>query len=320
MQGLVTVFGGTGFVGSQVVRALARRGMRIRVAVRNPGAGYRLPMLGAVGQIEIVQANVRAPVSLARALAGAEACINLVGVLYEHGRQKFQAVQAMGARNLAEAASKAGVGRFVQMSAIGASAASPSKYARSKAIGEDAVREIKPAAVILRPSIVFGPEDDFFNRFAAMSAVLPVLPLIGGGATMFQPVFVGDVAEAAAVCASDPARAGLSFELAGPAVYSFRELMGLVCAQTGRSPVLAPVPFAIARLIGMAGDLQSVLMKPVLTSDQVELLRTDNVAAADMPGLNALGVEPTALEAILPTYLGRYRRGGQYADLAAAVS
>jgi NADH dehydrogenase len=315
MQGLVTVFGGSGFVGAQVVRALARKGLRIRVAVRRPGRAYTMRMLGDVGQIEVVQANVRAPVSLARALAGAEACVNLVGVLYEHGRQGFQAVHAMGARNLAEVAEAAGIHRMVHISAIGSDPHSTSKYARSKAMGEAAVRELIPTAAIVRPSIVFGPGDGFFNMFGQMARVSPVLPLIGGGATRFQPVFVGDVGAAVAACVLDPASEGRTFELGGPAIYSFRQLMELICKETGRSPALLPLPFPLAGLIGLGGDILAAAspFAPPLTRDQVELLRTDNVAAAGAPGLAELGVAPSALEPILPTYLYRYRRGGQYA-------
>lgn len=216
MQGLVTVFGGSGFVGAQVVRALARRGLRLRVAVRNPGRGYRLRMLGDVGQIEIVQANVRNPASISRAMNGAQACVNLVGVLYEAGRQRFQSIHAMGTRNLAQAAAAEGVQRFVQVSAIGADENAASRYARTKAMGEAAVREIIPGAVVIRPSIVFGPEDDFFNRFGLLASLSPVLPLIGGGMTRFQPVFVGDVAGAVAGAILDPETQGRTFELGGP--------------------------------------------------------------------------------------------------------
>jgi NADH dehydrogenase len=317
MQGLVTVFGGSGFVGSHVVRALAKRGLRLRVAVRNPGRGYKLRMLGDVGQIEVVQANVRNPASIARALAGTQACVNLVGILHESGRQKFQSIHAMGARNLAEAAKAEGVERFVQVSAIGADPESPSKYARTKAMGEAAVREIIPSAVILRPSIVFGAEDSFFNRFAAMASFSPLLPLIGGGATRFQPVFVGDVAAAVAGAVMDRATEGRTFELGGPGTYSFKALMQLICRETGRRPLLAPVPFPIAALIGLGGDLVGGLIAPPLTSDQVEQLRVDNVAAPGAPGLAELGVELTPVEAMLPTYLFRYRKGGQYAEAVA---
>jgi NADH dehydrogenase len=315
MQGLVTVFGGSGFLGAQVVRALAKRGLRIRVAVRRPGRGYKLRMLGDVGQIEIVQANIRAPATVARALAGAEACVNLVGVLYESGPQKFDSLHAEGARTLAEVAAAVGIQRMVHVSAIGSDADSPAKYARSKAAGEAAVRELVPTATILRPSIVFGPGDGFFNMFARMATISPALPLIGGGTTRFQPVFVGDVAEAVAACVMSGAHGGQTFELGGPAVYSFKQLLELVLKETGRSPILLPLPFPIARLIGSAGDLIAFTpFPPPLTSDQVALLRSDNVTAAGAPGLADLGISPTALEPIVPTYLYRYRRGGQYAD------
>lgn len=317
MQGLVTVFGGTGFVGRQVVRALAKRGLRVRAAARNEGQGYRLRMLGDVGQIEVVQANVRNRASVERALDGAEGCINLVAVLYESGRQRFQDLHVEGARTIAECAGARGISRFVQVSAIGADLHSDSKYARTKAEGEAAVCDAVPSAVIVRPSIVFGPEDAFFNRFGQMAAISPVLPMVGAE-TKFQPVFVGDLAAAIANALVDPTAAGETFEVAGPTVYSFRELMEIVKRETGRKPVLLPVPFPIAKLIGIVGDIQARLMTPVLTSDQVELLRRDNVPAEGAPGLRELGVAtPTPVEAIVPTYLYRYRKGGQYADLPA---
>lgn len=317
MQDLVTVFGGSGFVGSQIVRALARGGLRVRVAVRRPGLGYKLRMLGDVGQIEVVQANIRVPSSVERALDGAQACINAVGVLYESGRQGFQSLQAMGAKTIAAACVQRGIDRFVQISAIGADAASASKYAQTKAAGEAAVRALIPSAIIIRPSIVFGPEDDFFNRFAAMASIAPALPLIGGGQTLFQPVFVGDVAAATVAALGDASKAGQTFELGGPAVYSFRSLLELILRETGHKRLLVPVPWPVASLIGMAGDLQAKIlpMAPVLTSDQVILLKSDNIANPALPGLAALGIEPTAVEAIVPSYLYRYRKGGQYADL-----
>ncbi|MBC7167998.1 complex I NDUFA9 subunit family protein [Phenylobacterium sp.] len=315
MQDLVTVFGGSGFVGTQVVRALARAGLRVRVAVRRTNVAEGLRLLGDVGQIQIVQANIRNPESVARALEGAQACVNLVGVLYEAGRQKFASLHAMGARNVAEAARAAGVTRLVQMSAIGADAQSESKYARTKAEGEAAVREIFPDAVIIRPSIVFGPEDDFFNRFARMATLSPALPLIGGGKTRFQPVYVGDVAQAIARALRDPACAGQTYELGGPAVLTFRELMELVLEETQRRRFLVPLPFAVARAIGGVGDLIAATpVPPPLTTDQVAQLKRDNVANPDAPGLEALGIRPTAIEAVLPSYLYRYRLGGQFAE------
>ena len=315
MRGLVTVFGGTGFVGRQVVRSLAKQGWRIRVAARNVGRGYRLRMLGDVGQIEVVQANIRDADSVGRALDGAEACVNLVGVLYESGRQGFATLHAEAAGAIAQAAAARGITRFVQMSAIGADAASPAKYARTKAAGEAAVRAVLPSAVILRPSIVFGAEDAFFNRFAGLTTFSPALPLIGGGHTRFQPVFVGDVAAAVAKVLGDPAAAGRTYELGGPTVYSFRDLLAFILRETGRMRLLVPVPWFAAKMLGAVGDLQAAvpIIPPQLTSDQVESLRVDNVVADGAAGLADLGIEPRAVEAIVPSYLYRYRKGGQYA-------
>lgn len=320
MQGLVTVFGGSGFVGGQVVRALAKAGYRVRVAVRQPNLAYRMRMLGDVGQIEVVQANVRVPASVARALDGAEACVNLVGVLWESGRQKFQSIHAMGARHVAEQAAKAGVKRLVHVSAIGADVNAKAKYARSKGEGEGAVRAAFPGATIVRPSIVFGPEDDFFNRFAQMAALAPVMPLVGGE-TRFQPVFVGDVAAVIAKAVSSPASVGVTYELGGPTVYTMREILELILTETGRARPLLPVPWPMAGLIGALGDLQASILPiaPPLTSDQVEMLKSDNVAASGLPGLAEAGVVPTAVEAVVPTYLYRYRKGGQYAETPAGA-
>ena len=319
MQGLVTVFGGSGFVGAQAVRALAKRGYRVRVAVRRPGLAYKMRMLGDVGQIEVVQANVRMPASVARALAGAQACVNLVGLLHESGRQKFQSLHAMGARNIAEAAAAAGVASLVQVSAIGADADSTAKYARTKAMGEAEARQAFPGAVILRPSIMFGQGDHFFNRFGQMAALSPALPLVGGGETRMQPVFVGDVGAAIAACVSDPSTAGKTYELGGPAIYSFKALMQLILRETGRSPQLVPLPFPLAKLIGTAGEIAARVLPfpPLLTADQVELLRVDNVVSDGALGLADLGVEPTPVEAIVPSFLFRYRKGGQYAEALA---
>ncbi|MDZ4371074.1 MAG: complex I NDUFA9 subunit family protein [Phenylobacterium sp.] len=314
MQNLVTVIGGSGFVGTQAVRDLAKAGWRIRVAVRNPNLAYKMRLLGDVGQIDIVQANLRDRPSLMRALDGATAAVNLVGVLYERGRQGFQAVHVMGARNVAEAARASGVARLVQMSALGADSDSPSRYAQTKAEGEAAVREIFPDAVVARPSIVFGQGDGFFNRFAAMAQFSPVLPLIGGGETKFQPVFVGDVGRALSRMVSMPEAAGQTYELGGPAVLDFKQLMEMLLAETDQRRLLVPVPWPIASLIGKAGDLVSGLIPPPLTADQVESLKADNVVSGHFPGLAELGVTPTTLEAVLPTYLYRYRKGGQYAD------
>ncbi len=320
MQGLVTVFGGTGFVGSQVVRALAKAGHRVRVAVRQPNLAYRMRMLGDVGQIEVVQANVRNPASIARALDGAEGCVNLVGVLWESGRQKFQSVHVMAARHVAETAAKLGVKHLVQVSALGANADSTSKYFRTKAEGEAAVREAFPNATIVRPSLVFGVDDKFFNKFAQIAALAPIMPLVGGEARI-QPVFVGDVAAAIAKIVANPAAAGATYELGGPTVYSMREILQLILTETGRNRPLAPIPGPIASLLGSLGDLQASIipLAPPLTTDQVEMLKSDNVAEAGLPGLAQLGVIPTAVEAVVPSYLYRYRKGGQYAETPAGA-
>jgi uncharacterized protein YbjT (DUF2867 family) len=314
MQNLVTVFGGSGFIGAQAVRRLAKAGWRIRVAVRNPNLAYNMRLHGDVGQIDVVQANIRNTASVRRALEGATAALNLVGVLYQTGRQGFQAIHAMGPRTVAEAARAEGVTRLVQMSALGADPDSASKYARTKAEGEAAVREIYPDAVVVRPSIVFGPDDHFFNRFAAMATISPALPLIGGGTTRFQPVFVGDVGKALTTAVTADSAAGATYELGGPAAFSFRELMQIVLAETQRRRFLLPLPFAAARLMGAAGDLVAGIVPPPISADQVELLKTDNVVSGQYPGLAELGITPTTLEAVLPTYLYRYRKGGQYAD------
>jgi uncharacterized protein YbjT (DUF2867 family) len=309
---LVTVFGGSGFLGRHLVRALARRDYRIRVAVRRPDLAGHLQPLGRVGQIHAVQANVRYPDSVATAARHAEVVINLVGVLFERGRQKFPAVHAEGADAIARAAAAAGA-RMVHVSAIGADANSPSGYARTKAAGEAAVRAAVPAATVFRPSIMFGPEDDFFNRFAAMARLSPVLPLVGGGHTRFQPVFVGDVAEAIARAVDGEAATGTTYELGGPAVKTFRELMEFVLATTGRRRLLVPLPFPLATF--QATFLQ-FLPKPLLTPDQVKLLQVDNVvspeAERERRTLPGLGIAPTTIEAIVPTYLWRFRKRGQF--------
>lgn len=316
MQGLVTVFGGSGFIGAQVVRALAKRGLRVRIAVRRPGVAYRVRTLGDVGQIEVVQANLRNPASIGRALDGAEACINLVGILYEHGRQRFQTLHTKGAEEVASACVARGITNFVQMSALGADPDSASRYARTKGLGEQAVRALIPSAVIIRPSVVFGVDDSLFNRFAALASLLPVIPLPGGGATRFQPVFVGDLAAAIANAVTDRSARGRTFEIGGPKVYTYRELMQLTLAEIHKSRILLPLPWPVAGLLGALSELPARLLPiaPVLTSDQVEMLKSDAVPAAGMPGLKALGVDaPVAAEAILPTYMYRFRRGGQFA-------
>ena len=320
MQGLATVFGGSGFIGRYVVRALAKQGWRVRVAVRNPHLAPELKVMGDVGQIELMQANLRMADSVDRALEGASACVNLVGVLYESGRQRFDSLHAEGAGTVAAAAARRGIARYVQVSAIGAAEDSPSRYGRTKAAGEAAVRAALPSATIIRPSVVFGPEDDFFNRFAAMAAMSPALPLIGGGHTRFQPVYAGDVAAAVAAALEDPASAGQAYELGGPAIYSFQRLMELILKETHRKRMLVPVPFGIASLLGIGGDMAAWtgLIAPPLTTDQVESLKRDNVVATGALGLADLGVTPTAVEASIPTYLWRFRNGGQFAEAMGA--
>lgn len=318
MERLVTIYGGSGFVGRHVVRALARLGWRIRVAVRRPDLAGHLQPLGAVGQITAVQANLRYPASVLRAAEGAGVVINLVGVLHEGGRQSFDAVHGFGARQVALAAREVGA-RLIHGSAIGADANSESVYARSKAAGEAAALEAVPDAVIFRPSIVFGPEDSFFNRFAAMSRLSPALPLIGGGGTRFQPVFVGDVADAFAKAVDGIARPGTVYELGGPEVLTFKQLMEIMLVEIDRKRLLVPVPEALA---AFNARILEMLPNPLLTRDQVRLLGYDNVVseAAKTEGrtLEGLGIQPTALGAILPAYLWRYRKAGQFTRPEAA--
>jgi uncharacterized protein YbjT (DUF2867 family) len=309
---LVTVFGGSGFLGRHVVRALAREGYRIRPAVRRPDLAGHLQPLGRVGQIHSVQANLRYPASIEAAVRDADVVINLVGILFERGKQRFEAVHAEGAHQVALAAKAAGA-RVIHVSALGADAESPSLYGRTKAAGEVAVLSAAPDAVIVRPSILFGPEDDFFNRFAGMARMFPALPLVGGGETKFQPVFAGDVAQAILNATRGRAREGATYELGGPEVKSFRELMEYVLAVTERRRLLVPLPFGLAKL---KSYFLQLLPTPLLTPDQVELLRTDNVvsdaARAEGRTIEALGVEPTAMEAIVPSYLWRFRKTGQF--------
>jgi uncharacterized protein YbjT (DUF2867 family) len=313
---LVTIYGGSGFIGRYAVRAFAQRGWRIRVAVRRPQLAYHLQPLGRVGQIHAVQANVRYPDSVMRAAEGADVIVNLVGILYESGSQTFEAVQSEGAAAVANAARETGA-RLVHGSAIGADARSLSQYARSKAAGEKAALAAVPKAVILRPSIVFGPEDDFFNRFASLARLLPALPLIGGGHTRFQPVFVGDVGAAIAATAEERARPATIYELGGPEVKTFRELMETMLRHIERKRLLLPIPFALARLQAFFLEF---LPKPLLTRDQVRLLESDNVvspkAEREDRTLKGLAIAPTALEAVLPSYLWRFRKTGQFARSA----
>ncbi len=312
---LVTVFGGSGFVGRQVVRVLARRGWRIRAAVRRPDLAGSLQPCGNPGQIVAVQANIRREHrwSIERAVDGADAVVNLVGLLAQGGKQTFDDVMADGAHMIAEAAKSAGIGSMVQVSAIGADANSTSGYARAKASGESAVLTALPQSVVLRPSVMFGPDDDFFNRLGFLASLSPVLPLIGGGKTRFQPVFVRDVAEAIADAVEGKAKAGTIYELGGPEVKTFRECVEAVLTATHRKRLLVPLPFGLAKF--QAKFLQ-LLPKPLLTEDQVELLKSDNVvsdaAVAEGRTFAGLGITPTSIEAELDAYLWRFRPHGQF--------
>ena len=319
---LATVFGGAGFIGRHVVRALARDGWRIRVASRRPDLAFHLQPLGTPGQIHAVQANLRFPASVAAALSGADAVVNLPAILAESGNQTFEGLHVFGARAVANAAREAGVPAMVHLSAIGADPAAKSLYSASKGRGEVAVREAFPDAVVLRPSIVFGPEDDFFNRFAAMARVLPALPLIGGGKTRFQPVYAGDVAEAAAKALAGAIARGAVLELGGPEVKTFEELLRYICAITGRRRLFAPMPFGAAHLMARGTEIASMLSLGLfpgmlaMTRDQVELLRHDNVVSAaaisENRTLQGIGIAPATIEAIVPAYLHRYRKTGQF--------
>ena len=310
---LVTVYGGSGFLGRHVVRALAKRNYRIRVAVRRPELANFLQPLGRVGQIHAVQANLRHAPSVQAAARGADVLVNLVGILAEGGRQKFDSVHTFGAEQVALAASAHGA-RLVHVSSIGADENSPSHYARSKAAAERLVLAALPSATVMRPSILFGPEDDFFNRFASLARMSPVLPLIGGGETRFQPVFVGDVARAIADAVDGNARAGTTYELGGPQVKTFKELMQFVLATIERKRLLLPLPFFAAKL--QATLLQFMPPPFTLTADQVEQLRLDNVvsgtAKSEGRTLQGLGIEPEPIEAIVPSYLWRFRKTGQF--------
>jgi NADH dehydrogenase len=319
---IVTVFGGSGFLGRHVVRALAKRGWRIRVATRRPELAFHLQPIGKVGQIHAVQANLRYPASIAAALRGTDAVVNLVAILNESGRQRFDAVHAFGARAVARAARDAGIADLVHVSALGADPNSASAYSRTKAEGEAAVLDAVPQAVILRPSILFGPEDDFFNRFAAIARISPVLPLFGGGHTRFQPAYVGDAADAVALGLDGTARKGTIYEIGGPEVRTFRELMQFVCDTIGRKRFLMPIPFEAASVFARGTEVASMLSmglypKMLLTTrDQVTMLRSDNIvsATADAEGrtLRGLGIVPETMEAIVPSYLVRFRKTGQF--------
>ena len=314
-RGLVTVFGGSGFVGKHAVRALVKDGWRVRVATRSPHTEGDLKVIGAVGQIQLVQANLRFPDSVARALDGADAVVNLVSVLFEAGRQTFTALNVEGVRTIASAAKERGIKNVVHISSIGADPDSEAEYSETKGEGERVLREIIPGADILRPSIIFGPEDNFFNKFAAMAQIAPALPLIGGGETKFQPVYVADVAAAIAACLKS-GTSGQTYELGGPQTYSFKELLQFTLDATGRKRLLAPLPWPIAGMVGFAGEISGYLpfVDPFLTRDQVENLKVDNVVTDGAKTISDLGITPEALEAIVPAYLVRFKKYGQFSQ------
>lgn len=317
---IATVFGGTGFIGRYIVRELAKLGYTVKVATRVPERAYFLQTAGTVGQIVPVPCNYRDTVSIAGVIRGSEIVINCIGILYEKRRGDFQRLHADLPGMIAQACAASGVQRLVHISALGADKAQ-SRYARTKLQGEEAVRRAFPQATILRPSIVFGPEDEFFNMFAGLANVLPALPLIGGGKTKFQPVYVGDVAAAAAAAATHPAVGditpqGKTYSLGGPEVMTFREIYNYIFACTGRRRMLVPLPFALAKID--AFFLQMIPPRPLLTVDQVTTLRTDNIVPGGALTLEDLGVRPTGMGLIVPAYLERFRAGGRFSDTKAA--
>jgi uncharacterized protein YbjT (DUF2867 family) len=311
---IVTVFGASGLIGRHTVEALARAGYRVRACVRYPNLAQYLSPMGSVGQIQVTKANVRDADAVARAVKGASAVVNLVGILYPAGGQSYEGIHVEAPRIIAKASRAAGVTRLVHITTMGISPNSESAYSRTKAEGEIALREEFPEATLVKPSIVFGPEDNFFNKFAWLARISPVLPLIGGGHTRFQPVFVGDVADAIVKCVADPATRGRTYELGGPAVYSFKEMLQVILRETGRTRLLIPIPFWLATI--KAFFLQFLPGK-LLTPDQVTFLKTDNIATPGALTLADLGIQPDSLEAILPAYLWRFRPRGQYENSSA---
>lgn len=323
---VVTVFGGAGFIGRHLIQRLAREGAIVRIGTRDSEAANYLKPLGEIGQIAPIPVDLTDPASIARAVAGADQVVNLVGILSKWGRSTFQSIHVDAARAIAEAAREAGVKQLVHVSAMGASKESAAEYARTKAAGEEAVQEAFDGAVIVRPSAIFGPNDHFFNMFASMARFTPVMPVFGcplipqmklfgldtpidfefygDGGTRLQPVYVGDVADAIDTILKDPASAGKTYELGGPKAYSFKAMMDMVLKESGRPRLLLPYPFGLAKFWAWFLEF---LPKPPLTRDQVELLKTDNVVSGDLPGFEELGIKPVKAEAILPTYLRRYR-------------
>lgn len=326
-KGLVTLFGGSGFIGRYATRSLVKAGYRVRVAVRRPHLAGDVRLAGAPGWVDIVQANVRHKGSVEAALDGADAVVNLVGILYEKGRQSFESAQRDGAITVAQACAAAGIDTLVHVSAIGADPDSKADYAETKGEAEAAIREAVPTATILRPSIVFGPEDEFFNRFAALSShpmtnLLPVLPAIGGGHTRLQPVYAGDVADAIANAVDRDDARGNTYELGGPSVYTMKELYAFIGETIDRKRFPLPLPFFVAKPLGLAFGTayryiwplsSGILGAPPITGDQVEMLKSDNVVSDDALTLADLGVTTLeSIEALVPSYLYRFRPYGQY--------
>lgn len=302
---LVTIVGGTGFVGRYIVKLLAQQGYRIRIICRNPDAALHLKTAGSVGQIALVSGNLADPDSLFGKLDGSYAVINLVGVLFEAGRQSFTNLHAQGAEKLAKMAKSAGIPHFIHMSSLGIDKAKGSQYARSKTLGERAVLAAFPEATILRPSVIFGAEDQFYNRFASMASLAPALPLIGGGKSKLQPVYVGDVAQAVAHCLERSDTQGKIYELGGPHIFTLRQILTYILRTIEKPRLLAPLPFGLASLVGTIGEL---MPRPPLTRDQVKLLKTDNVVSPDALTFADLGIQPTSVEMVVPYYLKRFNK------------
>jgi uncharacterized protein YbjT (DUF2867 family) len=304
-QRVITIVGGTGFLGRYVVKLLASAGYRLRVISRRPNAALHLKTAGSVGQIVLVSGNITDPATLVGKIEDSYAVINLAGILFESGKQSFAQIHAHGAEKLAQMAKAAGIQRFIHVSALGVDKARNSDYARTKLLGEKAVLSAFPEATILRPSVIFGPEDNFFNQFAAMASLSPALPLLGGGRMRFQPVYVGDVAKAIEVCLNRPDAMGQVYELGGPNTYSFREILNYIMQVTGKQRMLVPVPLKLASVIGLCSE---ILPRPPLTRDQVKLLRSDNVVSNGARTFAHLGIVPTAVEIIVPQYLQRFQK------------
>ena len=318
MSKLVTIFGGSGFVGRYVAQRMAKQGWRVRVAVRRPNEALFVRQYGAVGQVEPVLCNIRDDASVTKVINGANAVVNCVGILSEIGKNTFKDVQALGAERVAKISSENGVVNFIQISAIGSNEGSSSNYARTKALGEASVLKYFPDATILRPSIIFGPEDQFFNRFAQMATLSPFLPLVGAH-TKFQPVYVGDVASAVEKALLDYSISGI-YELGGPNIETFSELMKRMLGVIQRRRLMLKVPFFVAGIMGKSLDLLKAITfglfpNNILTQDQVKNLQIDNIVSTDANDLSDLEIRPTAMETVLPEYLWRYRVSGQYASI-----